>query len=564
MAIIKCKECGKEISDKADTCVHCGCPISKEQQKNSLKVKNIYIWLVVLLPLLSCLLLWITDYFINSFLISLLIAVIFITVLEIVLILKDYKNLNKAKVDTSSLGEISPYKINIPKYITRRAKILQESSLKFIIWLLSFIIFIVIIVLEFNPLKYFDNSKYIKELKEETLNLCSDYTVEELINNYMKNPEWNYEKKNGKKIVSIKGEITYLDKDAEGLIEFYIEDEEFKFYKFKIDGKTQSEIMSYSFLENLCENMNDNNNISNDKNNDISEEDIIVSFKDGKKISKEEYYKELKNNGSTALNTLVNMVDKYIYEKEFASEIENAKKEAEAQVETLKNYYDSDEEMEQAIQNAGFGTIETYKKYVYISYLQNHAVETYAKSLITEIELRDYYKNNVYPNMNISHILITPKSSSSATSDEKKKAEEVIKRLKESKDVAKTFEELAKEYSDDNTYDLDKINIGSLNSKYDELVKAAAKLKDGEFSTEPIVTELGYEIILKTKTYEKASYNDSLESMKEKIANKKLEEDRSLVYEAVKYYFKKYDVEIHDEELEKEYNKYMEEMKKAY
>lgn len=28
MALIKCKECGKEISDKAKVCVNCGCPIN--------------------------------------------------------------------------------------------------------------------------------------------------------------------------------------------------------------------------------------------------------------------------------------------------------------------------------------------------------------------------------------------------------------------------------------------------------------------------------------------------------------------------------------------------------
>ncbi len=27
MALIKCEECGKEVSDKAKVCVHCGCPI---------------------------------------------------------------------------------------------------------------------------------------------------------------------------------------------------------------------------------------------------------------------------------------------------------------------------------------------------------------------------------------------------------------------------------------------------------------------------------------------------------------------------------------------------------
>ena len=33
MALIKCSECGKEISDKAKECIHCGNPIFKEKVK---------------------------------------------------------------------------------------------------------------------------------------------------------------------------------------------------------------------------------------------------------------------------------------------------------------------------------------------------------------------------------------------------------------------------------------------------------------------------------------------------------------------------------------------------
>lgn len=33
MALIKCSECGKEISNKATTCPNCGCPIEKEKKK---------------------------------------------------------------------------------------------------------------------------------------------------------------------------------------------------------------------------------------------------------------------------------------------------------------------------------------------------------------------------------------------------------------------------------------------------------------------------------------------------------------------------------------------------
>lgn len=37
MALIKCEECGKEISDKASSCPHCGCPLN---QYDSIQKEN--------------------------------------------------------------------------------------------------------------------------------------------------------------------------------------------------------------------------------------------------------------------------------------------------------------------------------------------------------------------------------------------------------------------------------------------------------------------------------------------------------------------------------------------
>lgn len=36
MALIKCQECGKEFSDKAGACIHCGCPIEIEETKKTI------------------------------------------------------------------------------------------------------------------------------------------------------------------------------------------------------------------------------------------------------------------------------------------------------------------------------------------------------------------------------------------------------------------------------------------------------------------------------------------------------------------------------------------------
>lgn len=49
MALIKCPECGAEISDKSDKCVKCGCPLkSNDKKKNS---KPIIFGIVILLLL---------------------------------------------------------------------------------------------------------------------------------------------------------------------------------------------------------------------------------------------------------------------------------------------------------------------------------------------------------------------------------------------------------------------------------------------------------------------------------------------------------------------------------
>lgn len=41
MALIKCPECGKEVSDKAEKCIHCGCPLDvKESEKSVVTVES--------------------------------------------------------------------------------------------------------------------------------------------------------------------------------------------------------------------------------------------------------------------------------------------------------------------------------------------------------------------------------------------------------------------------------------------------------------------------------------------------------------------------------------------
>lgn len=308
-------------------------------------------------------------------------------------------------------------------------------------------------------------------------------------------------------------------------------------------------------------------------------DEAVVTFKDGEMISANEFYEEIKN--SFGLDTLLNMIDKYIFEAEFPDEIENGEAYAEAAIDQLRTSYGSDEELLSALQYYGYQTVEAYQNFVYISYMQNVAIEDYVRNNITDEELQDYYDNDVFPDMTISHILITPDVTDDMSDEEQEEAEtaaqdtveSIIDQLNEAKDndedIESVFADLAKEYSeDDDTKDdggnLGEINIGDLDSNYDELIKAASKLKDGEYSTEVITTELGYHVILKTKTGEKASYDDSVDTMKDAITQDKLNEDQSLMVDAIRYYRDLYELDIIDSEMDSQYSIYMNNLINTY
>ena len=308
-------------------------------------------------------------------------------------------------------------------------------------------------------------------------------------------------------------------------------------------------------------------------------DEAVVTFKEGEMISANDFYEEIKN--SFGLDTLLNMIDKHIFEAEFPDEMENGEAYAKAAIDQLRTNYETEEELLQALQYYGYQTVEAYQNFVYISYMQNVAIEAYVRNNITEEELQDYYDNDVYPDMTISHILITPDVTDDMSDEEKEEAENtakeqienIIDELNEAKDngedIETTFAKLAKEYSeDDDTKDdggnLGEINIGSLDSNYDELIKAANSLKDGEYSTEVITTELGYHVILKTATGEKASYDDSVDSMKDAITEDKLNNDQSLMVDAIRYYRELYELDIVDSELDNQYSIYMNNLINTY
>lgn len=296
-------------------------------------------------------------------------------------------------------------------------------------------------------------------------------------------------------------------------------------------------------------------------------DEAVVTLKDGKMISANDLYTKVKD--EMALQALISMIDKNILEDKYGDKIDEANEYAESMIAQLESYYGDD--LLNAIQYyTEYNTIEAYKESTYIGYLQNLAVEDYAKAQLKDKEIKKYYDNEIVGDIKINHILVVPEVTDDMTDDEKTKAEEdakneinsIIEELKSSKDVNATFEKLAKEHSDDDSTkdsggSLGYINKGTLGDSYAELEEAAFKLKDGEYSTSIITTENGYHVILRVDTKKKAPLDEIEDSIRETLSKDYITDNPECNITALQELRKDYNLEIIDSELSSQYAKYI-------
>lgn len=291
-------------------------------------------------------------------------------------------------------------------------------------------------------------------------------------------------------------------------------------------------------------------------------QEAVVSLNNGKSISTEDLYEELKE--KYALNTLLTMVDTKILDEKYETD-SDAKDYAKTNVETSElyytNYYNNMYSTYESFisDNYGVTTKDELTDYFILRYKRNLAIKDYAKSLVTEDEIKDYYEDELIGDMEASHILIT---ANYQTDDEKEAAEaEALKTAKEviaKLDAGEDFAKLAKEYSKDGSAE----NGGALgrfgHGDMDEDFEAAAyKLEVGKYTKEPVKTKYGYHIILKTKEYDKPELDSVKDEIIETLATRKLTEDSTLQVTALDELRTDNGMVIEDSTLETQYNNYI-------
>ncbi|AIY78242.1 peptidylprolyl isomerase [Bacillus anthracis] len=250
-----------------------------------------------------------------------------------------------------------------------------------------------------------------------------------------------------------------------------------------------------------------------------SSSDKIVTSKAGD-ITKEEFYEQMKNS-QTGKQTLNNMVMEKVLIKNYKVDDKEVDKKFDEMKKQLGDQFDT------LLKQQGLKE-ETVKNGVRASLAQEKAIE----KTITDKELKDYYK----PEIKASHILV--------------KDEATAKKVKEELGQGKSFEELAKQYSEDTGSkekggDLGFFGPGKMVKEFED---AAYKLKKDEVS-EPVKSQFGYHIIKVTDIKEpEKSFEQSKADIKKEIVQKKMQ-DGQFMNDLMMKEIKKADVKVDDKDL---------------
>lgn len=284
---------------------------------------------------------------------------------------------------------------------------------------------------------------------------------------------------------------------------------------------------------------------------------------DGIKITATDYYNEIKESN---ISKLVEMIDHQLFDEEYPATDEEDE-DVKSQIDQIKESYSDEATFNSVIQQYfGVSTEDELEDLLRLEYKRNEAVVDHIEDDLTKEEIEEYYDENIIGDIKASHILITPDTTEDASSEEQQEAEEKAlrkaNRIVEKLDNGEDFAELAKQYSDDeatkdNGGDLGYFNTDDMDENFMDAVK---ELKKNEYTGNPVKTEYGYHIILKTDQKDKPKLKKVRSQVKEDLANEKLDNDSTLHYQTLMDIREEKGIKWNDDELKKQYEEYMEQL----
>lgn len=278
---------------------------------------------------------------------------------------------------------------------------------------------------------------------------------------------------------------------------------------------------------------------------------------DGYTVTANDLYEDMKDVYS--ISSLLYKIDNKILEEKYPETDEmndELKQQAESYYSAYKQYYKMDKET--FLSNNGFGSEKAFLEYLRLQYRRNKYAEDYIKTLISDKEVEKYYEDKVYGDINTKHILV--KVDSSASDEDKKKAEDLAKEIISKLNDGKSFDEVKEEYKDQITYE--ELGYKSYNANLESAyMEAMQKLENNSYSKEPVKTSYGYHVIYRIDQKEKPALEDVKEEIIDSLVSEKKSEDKNISYVALDKMREESGLKFSDTVLEKKYNTYMSQYK---
>lgn len=257
--------------------------------------------------------------------------------------------------------------------------------------------------------------------------------------------------------------------------------------------------------------------------------DKTVVTTNGGKITQEQYYNKMKQT-QQGKQELQQMILNKVLEHKYGDKVK--KSEVNNQLKQYKSQYGS--EFSAMLQQQGM-TESQLKGSIRDNLLLKQAV--LAKTSFTDKDLQKQFKS-YEPKVTVKAITVKDKDT----------AQTVISELQNDK----KFDTLAKKYSTDDTTK----NKGGLLPPFDntstsvdsKVKKAAFSLKNGQYTTEPVKTDAGYEVIEMVKHPSKGSWKDHKSELKDQLATSRMNNSTTL-HNVVSKVLKDGDVHIEDNSL---------------
>ena len=300
--------------------------------------------------------------------------------------------------------------------------------------------------------------------------------------------------------------------------------------------------------------------------------DDILAKINGKTITANDLYVSLKN--EYGINELISVIDEHIAEKEVTVTKDDEKyvQEVVDYYKEMAEYYKTDLEglLKEYVGINGISTEKEFYEFVLKDYKKTLAVQKFIGEEATDEELKKHYKENYSDTLTVKHILIeVDKEAKDAEKEEKKAYDAAVKLIQklnktDKKKLDKKFEELAENNSDDTaTYSNGGLVENFTKSEVvHEFWEASEKLKDGEYTKEPIKSTYGYHIILKVSTKKVEAFKDIKKDVIKSYAESLLNKDANLFNKKWAELREKYDLSIKDDFIKKAYKETIKELDK--